>query len=499
MKGVTGRHCLLAFVLIVLTLPHIARAQVVISEVMYNPKGTDTGREWIELFNPSSADVTLVGGSGKGAWKINDSSNHTLTDPAGGTGRGSLVVPAGGYLVVTSDPTTFMSEYPGGSYSVIKSSLSLNNSGTAISLLDGTGAAIDTISYTKDSGGYDDGTSLQKQSDGTWIAALPTPGTANTNVAYVASSTDATTTNQTTQTQTTIAPVQSYVPPPAPSLYADAGDDRAVIVGADAQFDARAYDKNQNVVDTARFSWNFGDGQTAEGESVLHHFSYPGKYDVVLSIAHDRFAALDEITVTAEPAALTFSLLQDGGVEVTNKSGHDLDLSGWVVRQDTNAFASQFILPPLSKVLAGAATFVSAETLHFRAGAATMLEYPNGSLAFVISTTAPDSSAENKTVMEARPPHAASPIPPAPHTVAPAKRVIQTPQDEDPAQPVASTTRMATSTKHVQQAAVAVSILPHDPWWWVGALALSGTTGVGVAFAARLKKREWTIIEDKDE
>src|ERR1700691_6423986 len=79
-------------------LPSFAVAQVVINEVMYTPQGTDTGREWVELYNEGQSDVTMVGGSGKGSWRINDGSNHTLTDPSGGTGRGSLTVPAGGFL-----------------------------------------------------------------------------------------------------------------------------------------------------------------------------------------------------------------------------------------------------------------------------------------------------------------------------------------------------------------------------------------------------------------
>src|SRR5580700_10683565 len=120
------------FVLIfIFLLPALVSAQVIVNEVMYNPEGSDTGREWIELYNAGQSDVTMVGGSGKGSWRISDGSNHTLTDPASpasggasGTGRGSLTIPAGGYLVIASDPNDFISgEYAGGAYSVVKSSL----------------------------------------------------------------------------------------------------------------------------------------------------------------------------------------------------------------------------------------------------------------------------------------------------------------------------------------------------------------------------------------
>ena len=51
------------FVLVLFAVPSLASAQVVINEVMYNPQGSDSGREWVELYNQGSSDVTLVGGT----------------------------------------------------------------------------------------------------------------------------------------------------------------------------------------------------------------------------------------------------------------------------------------------------------------------------------------------------------------------------------------------------------------------------------------------------
>jgi len=232
-----------ALVPIIFFLPTLAFAQVVINEVMYNPEGSDSGREWIELYNEGQSDVTMVGG-------INDGSNHTLTDPSSGTGRGSLIVPAGGYLIVANDPNDFISgEYAGGAYSVVKSSLSLNNSGATLTLLDGTGATVDTVSYTPSQGGNDDSSSLQRQMDGTWIAALPTPGAANSTTSYVPPPSDTTSaqTNAGSSASSSSSSQSanqnpSYVPPPTPNVFVDAGEDRTAIVGADVEFDASAYD-----------------------------------------------------------------------------------------------------------------------------------------------------------------------------------------------------------------------------------------------------------------
>jgi hypothetical protein len=525
MKGVTRRLSLPVFLriflLLLAALPRFAHAQVVISEIMYNPKGTDTGREWIELYNAGSSDVAMAAGSGKGGWRVNDGSNHTLTDPAGGTGRGTLTIPAAGYLVIASDPSDFTSgEYAGGSYSVIKSSISLNNTGTTVSIVDGTGATLDSVPYTSAQGANDDGTSLQKTADGSWIAALPTPGTANATAPYVAPVADTSSTSQgsdqSSQSATTTesspaspAAVSSYVPPPTPDLYADAGSDRSAIVGADTEFDASAYDKTQQLIDpsTVRFSWNFGDGSTAEGEAVEHHFSYPGRYAVVLDIAKAKNAASDELTVTAEPAALSFDLLQDGGVRIDNFAAHDLDLSGWIVREDPGTFSSQFMLPDHSEILSGSSMSISAATLQFRASSSTMLEYPNGVLALAAGYSSASSTAATlqPAMQSTAAPSASGAIAPTPSLQ---KQMAKTSSDpsaqtddtvqEDLTDADSTNSPQETSSTSAQTASAAAAFSAKYIWW-LGALALALVAAAAIIAAGRIKKGEWDIVEEKED
>jgi hypothetical protein len=520
-----GSLCALCiFVLLSLELlPAQASAQVVINEVMYNPAGSDAGREWVELYNKGQSDVTMVGGSGKGSWRLNDGSNHTLTDPSGGTGRGSLIVPAGGYLIVANDPNDFISgEYAGGSYSVVKSSLSLNNNGATLTLLDGTGATVDTVSYAPSQGGNDDGSSLQRQADGSWIAALPTPGAANSLVPYVApvvdndqtstsppsDQSDASSTDG-SQTQTA-ATQSSYVAPPAPILYADAEGASTVIVGADVEFDASAYDKDQDVIDpsTVRFLWNFGDGSTAEGPAVLHHFSYPGRYAVDLEIADNKNAAGDEIIVTADPAALSFSLLPDGGTRIENLAGHDLDLSSWIVREGAGSFAAQFILPEHSKILTDSAMEIPPQTLSFRASSSTMLEYPNGALALAMgensaASTTPQHVQEESIVPPDPPPRSAS-APTAPPEPSETSSVVEADPDDVSSSDATDTDTEAldvptSPTPTILQTAAAASSPASNYFWWFGVAALALAALAAVIAATHFKKGEWDIVEDKPE
>ncbi len=194
------------------------------------------------------------------------------------------------------------------------------------------------------------------------------------------SATQTTTATSSTQTQAQTspsAPVSSFVAPPVPEVFADAGDNRTVIVGADVLFDGRAYNRQKEIITNVRFLWNFGDGAVAEGAAVMHHFEYPGRYAVVLTIAEDRSASVDQIVVLAEPANLAFFTIQDGGVRIENRAGRDLDLSRWIVRQ----FGRNFSLPEHSVILAGSSMFISQKTLGFYSGPSVEFDYPNGTTA----------------------------------------------------------------------------------------------------------------------
>ena len=69
---------------------------VVFNEVMYNPEGTDSSREWIELYNQMSVDIDISG------WTIEGGAEYTFPS--------DTVLEGGGYLVVAADPAEFGDE-----------------------------------------------------------------------------------------------------------------------------------------------------------------------------------------------------------------------------------------------------------------------------------------------------------------------------------------------------------------------------------------------------
>src|SRR4051812_46838445 len=83
--------------------PCFAFAQVVITEIMYDlPTGSDSGREWIEIYNAGSESVKLTG------WKLfENSTNHKISAVSGG----DALLPSS-YTVIADNAEKFKADWP---------------------------------------------------------------------------------------------------------------------------------------------------------------------------------------------------------------------------------------------------------------------------------------------------------------------------------------------------------------------------------------------------
>ena len=141
--------------------------QVIISEIMYDlAEGSDSGREWIEIYNASTVPVVLTE-----LILFENKSNHKIV--------GESTVPSGEYAVIADKPEKFRADYPNYRGLLFDSAFSLNNDGESIEIRRGE-VVLDTAAYTKSLGGNGSGESLQRTAlaPGTAFApGAPTPGT----------------------------------------------------------------------------------------------------------------------------------------------------------------------------------------------------------------------------------------------------------------------------------------------------------------------------------
>jgi hypothetical protein len=354
--------------------PASAEASIVITEVMYNPDGSDSGNEWVELYNAGSSAITLSAGSS--GWKFNDGSNHNLVDPADGDGRGTLTIAAGTVFVLTSNPAQFIASHPG-SYTVIKSAISLNNTAATLSFTDNTGVVHDSVSYASELGASDDGNSLHRNGS-SFIAGAPTMGSFTETLSGSQTTNSQTASSTSTSTASTSAATTTLVP----SITVKAESDEMALVGAGTLFEAAAFGiKGEALTSNVRYVWNFGDGGSAEGKRVFHTFQYPGSYVVWVTAAYNYYSGSARMTMEAVVPEVVLRAEGDGSLTIVNESPRELNIGLWslseggisfTIPEDTFVSASEGIrFSPLITKLAGTT--------------AAALLYQNGSTALYAS------------------------------------------------------------------------------------------------------------------
>ncbi len=376
------------------TQPVRAIAAVQITEIMYDVSGSDSGREWVEITNLGSGAIDA---SGFKFFEAN--TNHALTLVAG-----SAVLSPQTSAVIVEDEVKFLADWPSFHGTLLKSSFSLSNTGESIAVKDATLSVLDSVAYDSGMGAAGDGNSLRR-SGSSFVAGVSDPGiyTQNSNQSSGAGSDSATTTGT---VQASVAQSTGGSLP----ITAHISGDTMVMVGGGSYFSGTAFGTQGLPLQNARYLWNFGDGATAEGQTVFHSYSYPGKYAVSLDAASGFSEGADRSVVEAVAAQVALVAQADGSLAVFNKSQHDLDIGLWTLA----SLRGTFVIPKNTIVLAGQGVRFSPVITKFFGDTDAKLLYPNESVAASADPSA-DSPLRGEPIATAGglPPVAISPPTPA--------------------------------------------------------------------------------------
>lgn len=331
-----------------LFVPHSVLASVAINEILFDPAGTDTGLEKIELYNPDAVAV--------------DMSNWELYPD----GIGYFVFPSGFSLASQSFAVVHLrmtGTNPAGSGTAslyhASASSNMGNSSGSLALFKPGGRSKDTLvdfvryhktgaserktweSAAADAGLWTSGEFVDiaaigegssiglsadgaRRSAGAWkiftSASIGSPNSPGAPLPLPAPAPPATTT-----------PPFDASRAPVPSLGASAGADATAVAGAVVPFRGLAFGLDGEVLETARFVWNFGDGSVAQGKALTHIYHFPGTYHVNLLVSSGEYTGSDWRVVTVVPPALAVSEVKpgaDGFVELANAASVALDISG---------------------------------------------------------------------------------------------------------------------------------------------------------------------------
>lgn len=383
-----------------LVLPMSALGSVRLNEIAWMGTEVSATDEWIELYNDSSSSVDLSG------WHIeaeDGSPNILLT---------GSVLPNGYFLIERMDDTT-VPNIPGDVVASFGNGLS--NSGETLYIKDTNGVIQDTViggaSWVNIGGDNTTKQTAQRLFTGnSWITATGTPRAVNVSSGEVFGASSVSQENTDTQSATTPSDISSGTPAastggtskstsvyPRKEITVFAGTDQRAFTGFSAVFSGSALGLYDEPLRYATYRWNFGDGATGEGETVLHVYSFPGEYTVTLEAFYGSLKNIDRILVTVsdpDVVILRTEAGSDGYVELSNRTLREIDLSGWslVVHHADTELSKKFFFAPNTIVLGGKSVrFPYAVTQLDANESEVTLHAPNGTLVYTFGHTTPAS------------------------------------------------------------------------------------------------------------
>ncbi len=362
---------------------HVCHASVMFSEIMYDLEGTDTDREWVEVYNDGSDNVDLS------TWKFFEgNTNHSMV-PVDGNGT----LAANTYAIIADKPDNFRVDWPNYTGLLFDSSFSLNNDpGETLSLKDENLVVVDTMTYENTAGAQGDGKSLQKINT-VWAPAMPTPGLVNT-------AGDSGETNPPTIDGggSTTAISKKVIEPTIPKIQTDIIVPMTVFSRIPFSFKNKTTGYSSEALGYGVWTWSFGDGSMREEKSpasFMYSYEYPGTYVVTLSYKTNQYLlepdATDRITITVlAPELVISSLLPDGGIVLKNLSSKEIDLSGWKITRG----ATLFVFPSSTIFLPNKELIISQKHSHLSADIPVMLSNPSDEIisTFPVPTVSKSSS-----------------------------------------------------------------------------------------------------------
>ncbi len=374
--------------LIIWSVPHASHAKIVLSEIMYDPAGTDTGREWVEVYNDGTAPVDLA--------TMRLFENNVAHTMKAFTAPAALLL-ADTYAIVADNPEKFLIDYPAYAGLLVDSAFSLNNTGELITIQSVDGVVDSTVEYSAEWGAAGTGNTLQLFG-GIWIPALPTVALpnatepANESVDDSDSSNTASTTStsssgssstNTTSSHNSQVPVSTYKP--KITFEISVGRDRYGFVNTPVQFIAS---HNQDKSSGMKFLWTSGDGEYGKGKTFAHTYMYEGEYNLVLNSAYQGKQSVARNKVFIRTPEVGASLITRGklvDIMLENRGQFEVNLGGYKLYVADADHSTYFSLPPDTILSANKTIVVPAEVsdmeFEFVPNALKVL-YPNGRVLF---------------------------------------------------------------------------------------------------------------------
>lgn len=332
---------------------------------MFDPAGADTGREWIRFSKVTDEEVDL-----KDVLILEEGVRHKISVATSSSGVIYQKIPVGKDVVIADNPQKFILDYPNYEGALFDSVFSLKNSGENLSLILRGNIVDDFIAPVPflESG---DGSTWVREA-GVWTLGMSALVSAvDTEVVKV---------SELTATSTASEDVE-WIEPDRVRIRVVGSFPKIQTAGVEGNFQATAFGKGGEMTTGVRYYWNFGNGEVAEGEKVMHTYLFPGKFAVSVTAVSDRISATEYKTVEiVEPKIAVTSWVpgKAGWLELHNLENRFVELSGFIILSTEDGQRRSFSLPSKTFLAPNGYARISAFVTGLNYSPETEILYPNG-------------------------------------------------------------------------------------------------------------------------
>ena len=318
-----------------------------ISEIMYDPAGSDTGNEWIELYNDTSSSINLT------TYKFFENNvNHGITANQGGSS-----ISAGEYVVLADNPTNFLAQHAGYVGKIFDSAFSLSNTGEYIEMRDSASVNLSSTAYAPLSDANGTGGTLNyiAGATSTWQVFIESPGVVSPQNAVQNNSANATSSNSTSTssaTTTSSSTTDTTTNTGATNFYSSGYTNKTytlgdlnmltpkevwTVAGANTYFFVKPIDSKKNTVPSNTY-WSFGDGAEGLGSTTTHRYYNAGYYTAFVESEISNAYGVERIAVNVASPDISISEVGEGYIIIKNNSSTELNIGGFIIGSDQGFF-----------------------------------------------------------------------------------------------------------------------------------------------------------------
>jgi len=377
---------IIIFLIIIYTIiiqPLSLSAQIIITEIMYNPDGSDSGREWVEVYNSGSESVDISD------YKLLENNvNHKLSahDPSN---VDNLTIAAGEYVIIADNSTKFLLDYTEKGL-LIDSAFSLKNTGEEVSVVNSIEEIINSFNYLPEMGADGTGNSLQLN-DSIWIPAEPTPFEVNMtepvdesvsedeDSGSSSASSGSSSNSSSDSTHSSVSDISNYKP--KINLKVSAGRERYATLNSEVDFELI---HNQDTHKGLSVNWSMGDGTQLRGRNIDHIYNSAGTFNVVLNVENEEEIAVSRTKVyVSEPVIeLDYSIWgKTVDVLLKNTLKKEINVGGFMLKIQSDSEINTFRIVKDTIIDSGQTLNLNHKITDFNLGAKNndiTLYYPNG-------------------------------------------------------------------------------------------------------------------------